>query len=1124
MAQQKIKGITREQKWKIWQTIGPNNWLDFLKSLRPDARFIRVNNGQFRGLCPCEGHDEEEPSFNVYVSKGYVKCYGCGFYTADPLVLVQLAGNFTSVSEATHVLHSKFKFPFLGKKEISELEAQRRNQALKQVIDATCRQVLLDALENPTKYPYARITLDWLLKDRKIPLKALGILPIGIMPPLGELSDMIDTQFQLDHQRWVANDHQGNAPENFAAAATEYLAPYMSDPAFVGAVVLPLHVTPTEIGRLKLRVPLTGSEKKFITPQDDYEENFGLYGVGWEPYQELLAPEGKAEDKLDTVLLTEGEFDVISYMARVYKEGPTTMLLSVGGRSGAPHIQNILGSFGIKNAYLIGDAPDKKGDTLVLEWLTHLKSIKPKVFVGWKDLAPSGDLDEAILQHGIEHMRDVLEKNLTDNFLYAWEWVADYAERDLETCDHDDVRQLTEIAADYGKHIQNRTDLTSYITRTVARYPVINEAQLQRDITAQSDNEVGFILSCSTVLSKLLYCVGTQHSAAQRTLILQERTSKQIHTIRLDSEQSIAQELAPIMGTLVNFVDTHIGFPHFIQNPITSDGLTYIAADRKLRFLLKEAVLNMAQGTPDIDTAPKLRQGYHHTVNPAGEKAEYIVCGNDIFNLIRTDKGLEYKLLEGPSHNGIVFDTGLTKGTREDPWYPGGLTSEILEEGKQVDIKQLYKDLTRYYTKGFTFKHQSLIPKLLAALVLVFPIMAIFPRQLLLFLTGETSSGKSNVLCSFTGLGSDPALRLLHLSRGMDWYTAAGVRNMTKSDTRLLALDEFEFTDKDKTSKIEAIMEWVRGLISSDSKSVMARSDGSYEVSSHKLPIMFSAITGADKPQDLNRLLIVEMKKVEGRQSPSEILLKEFGVDGIAAMAKKVSVAMYPHAPTLLGYYNELATDITQLQALAPIPLEHRYASSFFGILALMRLVGEDWKDFFQQYIVQHSGTIRRANTISESQLIVNQMLYHQTIPQPETKTLCSLAQLLISDGQREQINASGHGVFYDEKTNLLLMLAEQVIPKLMPDFHKSNLTGTRLKDTLDRHPDALVAAEITRSGILRRVTPYLGAGITVQDVVVFRVTSRLTGEQPAPLKGQADDTPVTADTADADPGANIEW
>ncbi len=1124
MAQQKTKGITREQKWKIWQTVGPHNWLDFIQSLSPESKFIRVNNGQFRGLCPCDGHDELEPSFNVYAAKGYVKCYGCGFYTSSPLELVQVVGKFSSISEATQVLHTKFKFPFLGKKEIGELEAQRRNQALKQVIDATCRQVLLDVLEDPTAHPYATATIEWLLGDRKIPAKALGVLPLGIMPPLGELADMIDTQFQLAHQKWVANNNLGAAPENFAVDATEYLSPYMSDPAFVGAVVFPLHVTPTEIGRLKLRAPITGHEKKIIIPQDEYEENFGLFGIGWKPYQELLAPDQKPENRIDTVYLTEGELDVISYMARVYTDVPNFMLLSVGGRSGAPHIQNILETFGIKNAYLIGDAPHKKGDLLVLDWLTHLTDTKPKVFTGWEGLAPSGDLDEAILQHGIEHILELLGQQLKESFMYAWEWVADYAEKELATHDDDDIRQLTDTAASYGKHVRNRTDLSSYVSRIVARYPAINEAQLQRDITAQSDNEMGFILSCSTVLSKLLYCIGTHHTAIQRSLMLQDRTTKQIHNIKLDSEQSIAQELAPITGTLVNFVDTQIGFPHFIQNPVTSDGLTYIAADRRLRFLLKEAVLNMTQGVPDFETAPKLRQGYHYTTNPAGERVEYLVCGNDVFHLDRTDDDLKYTQLDGPSHNGIIFDTGLTKGTREGAWYPGGLTTDLLNQGKQTDLKQLYKDLTRYFDIGFSFKHQNLIPKLLAALVMVFPIMAIFPRQLLLFLTGETSSGKSNLVCSFTGLGSNPALRLLYLSRGMDWYTAAGVRNMTKSDTRLLALDEFEFTDKDKQRKVEAIMQWVRGLISSESKSVMARSDGSFEVSAHKLPIMFSAITGADKPQDLNRLLIIEMKKVEGRQSPSEILTREFGVAGIEAMAKKVSTAMYPHAPKLLEYYNELSEDLTKLQVLSPVPLEHRYASSFFGILALMRLLDEEWEDFFQQYIVQHSGTIRRATTMSESQLVINQMLYHQTIPQPETKSLVSISQLLISDNQREQINASGHGVYYDADTNSLLMLTEQVIPKLLPNPHKSNLTGTRLKDTLDRHPDALTAAEITRSGILRRVTPYLGAGITVQDVVVFRVTKRITGEQTTP-KGDSDaEKPAAENSAKKDPATKIDW
>jgi len=59
-------------------------------------------------------------------------------------------------------------------------------------------------------------------------------------------------------------------------------------------------------------------------------------------------------------------------------------------------------------------------------------------------------------------------------------------------------------------------------------------------------------------------------------------------------------------------------------------------------------------------------------------------------------------------------------------------------------------------------------------------------------------------------------------------------------------------------------------------------------------------------------------------------------------------------------------------------------------------------------------------------------------------------------------------------------------------------MSGSRLKDTLERHKAALPQKEVQACGILRKVGPYLGAGIKLQDVVVFRAEQWLSSAQEA--------------------------
>jgi len=1090
----KNKGLTRDQLWKIWAQVGTHNWLDIANNYKRSHNFIPAGKDILKGLCVNPEHDDKDPSFYIYTGRGYAKCFGCGHYITNPLELLSLFLD-ASEAEAFQHLREKFGMNFLPKKALAELEAQRRNLQMKEEIYRVTHDFMCDALADPDKKEnqIAKKALDWLINARSIPKDVLHALPVGIMPELTRLQEIMIKRFRRAHKQWENQTNKKSEPQNLADPAFEYLKNYIRDANFAGSVLFPLHVNPKEIGRLKLRAPNNNKPKQISIPDDDFEDLLGLFGLGWDQYRGFVDP--KAE--VDYAYLTEGEIDVLSTMARFAQAGRARYpLYSVGGRGGAGHIEPILRASGISKAYLIGDAPSAKGNEIVQSWLEKIVKLETRVFVGWDNLIGCKDIDEAIVKLGEPKVSQFIWNKFNDNFTTAWDWAFERASVELDAVAENDYRNLIEKAAEHGKYLKDRLECEAFSEAVASKYNV-NPDILRRQIASREESENGFIMRCTDALRELLFVVGTEINAGNRYLVLYDKRNKRFNRVKLDSEQSLKQELAPIVGTLFDFVVEKVGFPSFLELPEQTDGLVRHKLDKQLGYFIREAIQTLARGAPDFMSSRQYRQGYHCIELPTKALVEYLVCGADVFAIRRDGPKVTYEQLEGPSENGIIFDVGI-KGNVEEPWYPGGLSIKKLNDGKEADLKKLYDDLVHLYDIGYKFKNQEVTTQLLAALMLVFPIMDAFERPLMLFVSGDTHSGKTSLLSTFSGLGY-AGIRLLYASQGTENYTAASVASMCNCDSRLAVLDEFESNNTRTGEEVRKILEMVRGLISGETRRIRGRPDGTHYESILRMPIIFAAIQGAERPQDLNRMLMVEMKKIKGKNNPVNVILHEFGQTRIEEMAHEVTTAMFPHAITLAQYEKEIRREAHELQATLPFTVEWRYASSLFSAAAVMKLLGLDWKTFFRKYIISNESTILRATTISESESYLGSMLYNPVIYQRETNINVSVANLLVSPEKRAEINTSACGIYFDEEKELLLMLLDQAVPRLLPSQLKTyGMSGSRLRDTLERHRAALSPKEVQQSNILRKVGPYLGAGIKLQDVVVFRAKEWLDSAQEA--------------------------
>jgi len=1096
----KKRGITREQIWKIWETISPRDWYDFFNNYKRESKVEFAGDTTLKALCPLPSHADTVPSFFVFTSKGYAKCFGCEFYTSNPIYLLSVLMDSTE-ADAIQFLNERYNLSFLPKKITEELQAQKTNQNVKQAIARVCNQVMCKAITTPDKYPFAKDALNWMLNERQLPVDTLYALPVGIVPPLADLGNLIENDYNRAYKAWEkATVRNITPPENVANPAIDYLADSFNTPFTLGGIIWPLHVTPDEIGRLKIRAPHSKAQKDYIFPSDDFEDLLGIFGLGWQHYQSLLDSQ-----KSSWAYLTEGEMDVMTYMAQSLRAGgPKFPLFSVGGKGGSAHVEPIFKATGFSGAYLIGDSPYKGkagGDVVVRFWLHKIRELQTRIFVGWDKLGSSGDIDEAILQHGLQKIEDSLWKNVESNFIPSWQWAVTLATEAISKASNQDYRNMVEIAADIGGCLKHRHDIEKYSIELSRTYNEISVPILKREIASSEDTESGFILRCTDALKDHFSILATNRETSNRALLMYAKKEREYRQIRLDSEQAIAQELAPTTGNLLQFIREEVGFPSFLEDPETLEGQSRRRTDLNIRYYLKEACLDLAKGIPDISETRRLRQGYHYIPKKDGKADEYVVCGKDVIYFDRSDSGTpNYRRLEGPAHKGILFDVGFTSPNEDTrPWFPGRLSPEILYSASDLDVSNLFQQLEQLFDTAFRFTAHEVMPRFLAAQLLLMPIMNTFDRQMFMFITGETSSGKSNLLSIFGGI-QVPTIRLNLSSQGIDDYTKPGIVYSTDRDTRMLALDEFEL-DGQKRDHCIQILEVLRGIVTGQSRRVVGRKDGQgYRAAYLGMSVMLAGIAGAERPQDLNRMLIIEMNKTEARDSPENIILKNLGIEGVQQLARQVTIALYPRVPEILKHYTEIKQQFPKLNSMLPFKIEWRYASSLFGVLAFLKYLGHDWQAFLRKFVARNATTIHRAASINESESLFKDMLSFGDLYLFDQKRKTSAGAILGNANTREEINTQTCGLYFDSVTKHLLMFLSQAIPALIPRDHQmARASKIRVRDVLERHYLALKPDAIRKLGILERARPYMGGSLTVEDVIVFRPGSWLNEDAQKP-------------------------
>ncbi len=1106
------KNLSEKQIRRIWAELKPQPLLDKLRGVQPAAKWT-ASGSRLSGCCPY--HDESTPSFHIYLERGYARCFGCEKFVSNPIELwakIRQSGRVDALLD----LRQQFGLKFLSGTMNTQLEAWERNQLVKQRIVTLCHDELVNAIGNPANplYAQAQPTVRYLLSTRSIPKDAIPSLPmLGVMPPLGRLYDALDAEAKAENERrTAAAEESGERVAKFTsltADAQAYLQQITIN--WVGAIVFRLDVAPDTMGRIKLRRP---DSKDFLILNDHYEEDLGFFGLSWPLYKSLL---GAQQKYVMGAYHVEGEFDALSIMARqVEAGGPGFVTVSGGGSAGGGQI-DLLKHCGFEEIYLVGDAPNKKGDELIAQWLPEVHQLRGRIFIGHDRFPGASDPDEAVIVHGLDAVqRAFLDTTNLALFTTPQDWCFEKAAPDLAALQESDIRQRIEYASRWGKLLRNVYECDAFVTRCAEEFQIPAHL-LKRDIVAKEENEPAFILRIVDILSQLFSVVGQQATDNDRRLYLWYKEGKRVIQISLADDGSAERELGTTLGPAYQVFQEKIGVPSFLE-PTQGATAAYLQKqDQALRWYLRQALTHMAMHAPDFHSAPHKGQGIHAVRDPqGGPPTLYLVNGRDVYVGVYDVHGaLSWKVTDGPVHNGIVFDVGTRAPAQ--PIFDWITKPEDLDHATTLDPKALYTKLHRILDIGWTFKDHALTVDFLTAHLLSVTVSDAFRRKVFMGVHADTSAGKSRLLMGLIGGTDFPRIHLIAAARGMPSYTAAGIRQTTNNSSRPLCLDEFEdegLGDK-KGRLITEVFEMYRNLNGENNSYTMGQRGGDPITYTLNYPVFIAAINKAKKVQDANRTITVSLKKVPNRPDPQQVLIQTYGVQVLEQLKRDLAIALLPHIARLQATYREIEIEYGQGSG-NKLQLDQRYFEGLYPALTMMKFLGLSYQTFLTDFCEANKEAFRFGATHTDSM-----ELFYYVCQSPkltvrdgsnaQERVNMSLVQLLSTQETREQINLTNSGLYFDEVEQVLLVnwtAAVQVVLAQHPKYSReSNLYN--LRDLANRAPHVVPPDELVRTGVLSRLKSHGIGAVPTGYLTGYRLRETINNLSSTPVLDDAPPDPV---------------
>lgn len=1092
-ASAKTRSFTGKQFKEVWRDLSVADWLSVVTESRPDGAW-KLKGDSIEGRCPFPNHQDSSPSFNMKPGRGIAKCFGCQKGSTNPIHFVaDIRG--TSWTDALLYLRRRFNLKSITPKLSEELQEQERNLLIKSTLAGVFSESLgfaIEALDKDVKDPQFQWALpcrDYLAK-RQIPLVngVIQSLPIGILPPLVVLKAMLGSKF---------------------AACMPSIEKYITAD-YIGSLIFIYHNTPFTVGGFKIRADFLRSDNRrdIIYVKNLDESPIGIFGLGH--YKALLKPTGSSGSD---VVIVEGEFDALSNMAnQVATGGSYDVVLATGGS--AEQFLDPLQDFGISRALLVPDAPEHGGDTIAKGWLTS-NTLPMKLFT-WPDTIKAKDPDDAIKTHGFAawsaHLLDI-DENTGDrrNFCFPHIWATAALMERLSKVDPDDVRRMKQECGEIGLSLREATEQRAYI-KSASLATGLPASDILSMIIGRDSTEQGFVQKIIFSLKHEYSFIGSEPSKMGGTRVLfWHKEKRQIRSCNVAKASDMFSTFNVDLGNFIDWIRENVGTPEWAQQKRIGKSIvpmSLLEQEALLKKYVEFAVTALLKELPTLDNLTELKSGSHYLEHKDGGKAHrrwVVVNGNDVYLGIPGEGTVDWRRLDGPKFGNYFINLSRQRWSHEIN------DAKDLLEGNSYNIREAYEFLEDILNRGWKFQNQTEDCQYLAAAMMLNSVCAALPRQLYTIINGTRGSGKSSFLALLTS--SNPSMRVLEASFGMDSYTEAGFRKEMNNCSLGAVLDEFEDVGGDSHSRhVREILKDVRGLTSNPECRILRGNSDSRESTSYtlKCQIWAAAIQYLREEADISRFVQVHTVLVEGHPPPRITIGQKYSEEDFTRARRIITMGLFKHVPVLLEEIKSLRERFSQPSVMQELALRAgtevptRYLDGVIIPAALMSLCGRDPIDFIYRFVVAKSESLKRVVQSTHTQSLFDHLMSAQFEFKPTQEgdvRYTNLRNLLSDPMSRMLINNTNTGAIYAEFVSpetgqkcqwLMIVWADAMLGLLKGVGSYRYETSARLKQMASSDSSMIVpnkALQLIPGGIKN----YLRIGVTLNDVTVYDLTDYIS-------------------------------
>lgn len=499
------------------------------------------------------------------------------------------------------------------------------------------------------------------------------------------------------------------------------------------------------------------------------------------------------------------------------------------------------------------------------------------------------------------------------------------------------------------------------------------------------------------------------------------RASQELVTINLSAnDTAFMTDMARAIGGSVM---------HVLEEEIPADVLKMLVLPGALRNLMLDVFVNL----PKDKQFQIIASGVHNIETKQAGWKSFLVDGEDFYE----NKGMVWNKIQmdGPAYGEIIPKFG------QNNFYPFWDSEKF---GKIPKPKEIWETIFPLLNDNWNWA-EEVYPYLIGLFTMYSWYHQWFGRPLELFLCGESATGKSAINEAWFAGTRDFSLPVISGVKTFKSSSLAAFYQEVANMSRLLSLDEIYDSDHPAAKQL---MEALRNMDAKDFAVKRGTPNGK-SVSYHiRMPVVWSAIKPPEKEQDLNRKIMIYMKKMKGAQDPwDRIWQKGVKQETFLRLQAALPIYLLPYREEVMAAREELAN--TFLRS-GKVPF--RRAAMLMPLLQIAKVVGLD-TDHLANLLVERSQVEEKqiSTETLEKELMAFLLDYKITEGDEYNDTKISIAQRIATGRD----SSSPHlGLYYRAGERELLLQGSQLVNNLLTRFANfRDINSSRLTTMLKSQP-----------------------------------------------------------------------